>query len=213
MTDPFQEQISDFVDDELSSDECEFFVRRLQRDPEARERLIRYHLIGAAMRGELERAHPNVLRHRLQDALNGVSRSRETPVRRRPHLGALVKPAIGVAIAAGVAAVAVVTLQTANVGASRGGVTAAAVAPLQAGERTDAESYVVPRDSNQWRLVSPPIQLTKYLMHHSEYASHLSRTSVHSNVVVTGQPAMTEIEVEQAQVDAERPESDEEALQ
>lgn len=52
MSEHIDEQISEFIDDELSVDQCEFFVRRLQRDREARARYLRYQLIGAAVRGE-----------------------------------------------------------------------------------------------------------------------------------------------------------------
>ena len=37
MSDQFKEQISQFIDDEMSVEEGEFFVRRLQRDDEARQ--------------------------------------------------------------------------------------------------------------------------------------------------------------------------------
>ena len=191
MTDPFQEQISGFVDDELSADECEFLVRRLQRDPDARSRLVTYHVIGAALRAELNAADPNVLRQRLQDSLNGVARTRETPAAGGLRLRALAKPLLGAGIAAAVAAIAVLALQTANFTAPDPASTSEG-APLQAAGQPDAGTYVVPRDNGQRRLVSPPIWLTNYLMQHGEYASHLTRTSVHSNVVATGQPEMTE---------------------
>jgi negative regulator of sigma E activity len=186
MTDQFQEQVSGFVDDELSADECEFFVRRLQRDPDSRRQLMRYHLIGAALRGELKHSDPDILRRRLQGALCGA---RETAPRSRLRLRAMALPATGVAIAAAVAGVALLALQTVNEDAL-GSRNAASDVPLQAGERPGTATYVVPQGIEQ-RLVSPPIRLTNYLMHHSEYASHLSRTSVHSNVVATGQPELT----------------------
>jgi negative regulator of sigma E activity len=187
MTDRFQEQVSGFVDDELSADECEFFVRRLQRDSESRRQLMRYHLIGAALRGELKYSDPDTLRRRLQGALSGA---RETPPRNGWRLRAYVKPALGVAVTVVVAAVAVLALQTVNTSAPRD--LAGAADAVLAGERAEPEAYVVPPHTTERRLVSPPIWLTNYLMQHGEYASHLSRTSVHSNVVATGQPDMTE---------------------
>jgi hypothetical protein len=51
-------------------------------------------------------------------------------------------------------------------------------------------SYVVPPDTDAPRLAYPTVRLTNYMMQHGEYASRLSRTSVHSNVVTTGQPAV-----------------------
>ena len=57
----------------------------------------------------------------------------------------------------------------------------ALVEPSQAA--APAPSYVVPRDVSDIPVVAPQIRLTNYLMHHGEFASRLSRTSVHSNVV------------------------------
>ena len=37
-------------------------------------------------------------------------------------------------------------------------------------------------------MIAPQIRLTNYLVHHGEYASRLSRTSVHSNVVGASEP-------------------------
>jgi hypothetical protein len=58
----------------------------------------------------------------------------------------------------------------------------------------EAPSYVVPQEAPEGRAVTPPIRLTNYLMRHGEYASGLSRTSVHSNVVsaTTELPARVE---------------------
>jgi negative regulator of sigma E activity len=195
MTDQFQEQASLFVDDELSVEECEFFVRRLQRDPEARSQLLQYHLIGAALRGELKSADPDALRRRVDAALNGVGRIRETRARSGVRYARFLKPAARIAIAVSVAVIAVLALQTSNRSSVEGPAPSGAlVADQQSGDAT----YVVPRDTAPRRLVSPPIRLTNYLMHHGEYASYLSRTSVHSNVVATGQPDVTE-ESEDAQ--------------
>jgi negative regulator of sigma E activity len=202
MTDPFQEQISGFVDDELSPDECEFFVRRLQREPESRDRLIRYHMIGAALRGELRGRDTGILRRRLQHALSGASRLREVPlIRRTRRWGAFAKSAAGIGIAAGVAIVAVLALQSVNLRGVPGAETAAAGAGLQATQQVDASpsSYVVPLEAGERRPLSLPIGLTNYLIRHGEYASNLGRTSVHSNVVATGQAGLTEEEEEPEQ--------------
>jgi anti-sigma factor RsiW len=69
MTEHFDEQISEFIDDEMSPEQCEFFVRRLQKDDAARARYMRYQLIGAAVRGEHIQRNSAELRRRLQAAL------------------------------------------------------------------------------------------------------------------------------------------------
>jgi negative regulator of sigma E activity len=42
----------------MSVEECDFFVRRLQRDGDARMRFLRYQLIGAVLRGEQLHSRP-----------------------------------------------------------------------------------------------------------------------------------------------------------
>lgn len=185
MSDLFQEQVSVFIDDELSAEECEFFVRRLQRDPDSRAQLIRYQMIGAAVRGELGHPEAGVLRRRLRDALNGVSRTRELPTARRAGIRRFVKPALGASVAAGVAVAALLGLRSAGLGGGADPVSTP-VEQLRALEDIEVPTYVVPREPIERRLVAPPIRLTNYLMHHGEYAAPLTRTSFHSNVVAPG---------------------------
>ena len=71
MTDQINDQISAFIDNELSADESALLVRRFERDAEARARAQRYTLIGSALRGELLEPHPSVLRQRVAAALSG----------------------------------------------------------------------------------------------------------------------------------------------
>jgi sigma-E factor negative regulatory protein RseA len=190
MTEQFQEQVSTFVDDELSMDECEFFVRRIQRDDESRSRLVRYHMIGAVLRGEIEhgQADAYLLRRRLARALGGSAPVREANPPQRRALATFARPLAGAAVAAGVAIAAVLALQLTN----RESPGVGTIETLQANEQSAPAAYVVPRDAPARRLVSPPIRLTNYLMHHGEYTSNLSRTSVHSNVVAAGQPDVTQ---------------------
>jgi negative regulator of sigma E activity len=192
MNDQFQEQTSLFVDDELTAEECEFFVRRLQRDPDARGRLVRYQLIGAALRGELKTNDPELLRRRLLAAMDGVGRGQSARAPQRAGYARFFKPAVGLAIAASVTLAAALMWQTSGTNdvseASIAGITAheASAAGLEA----QGTSYVVPPGPDPRRTASPPVRLTNYMMQHGEYASRLSRTSVHSNVVTIGQPDM-----------------------
>jgi negative regulator of sigma E activity len=193
MNDQFHEQTSLFVDDELTAEECEFFVRRLQRDPDSRGRLVRYQLIGAALRGELKTTDPDVLRRRLQAAMDGVGASQSArPRRERVGYARFFKPALGLAIAASVTVAALLMLRTSGMnGASEAPISGIASLETSAdGLGEQGASYVVPPGIDPRRLASPPVRLTNYMMQHGEYASRLSRTSVHSNVVSTGQPDM-----------------------
>jgi sigma-E factor negative regulatory protein RseA len=191
MNDQFQEQTSLFVDDELTAEECEFFVRRLQRDPDARGRLGRYHLIGAALRGELKTTDPEVLRRRLQAAMDGVSRSQSARAPQRVGYARFIKPALGLAMAASVTVAALLMSRTSGTnGASEAPISATASLGASAEAEVQSASNVVPPVLDPRLMALPPVRLTNYMMQHGEYASRLSRTSVHSNVVTIGQPDM-----------------------
>lgn len=179
MTEQVRDQISAFIDDELSPEECEFFVRRLERDPATRRRIVRYLTVGAALRRELLPCDTSLLRRRIDLALGGLPH--KAP-RRRFISARFVRPALGFGIAASVALVAVLSLRLVN---GRGDDAAALPASLQAARSLDAPSYVVPLEPARAQLVNPPIRLTNYLMHHGEYASGLNRTLVRSSVVST----------------------------
>jgi negative regulator of sigma E activity len=188
MTEQISDQISAFIDNELSADESALLVRRFERDPESRARAMRYTLIGSALRGELLEPHPSVLRQRLAAALSGttpsVARTRERWTER------FARPLLGVGIAATVAVVAIGSLRSLNEASIVPDVTAPA---LTSTLQTRDVSYVVPRDIDESR-VGAPIRLTNYLMHHGEFASGLTRTSVNSNVVGAAleDPAVTD---------------------
>jgi sigma-E factor negative regulatory protein RseA len=187
---PVHDQISAFLDDELSDEETAFLVRRFERDAEARNQLRRYTAIGCALRGELTTADPDVLRRRITSALHGAVPQQQLAARApivQPWRARLVRPFVGVGIAAAVAIAAVIGLRFAN--EARSPVEGLEATPLQAGQWTEPPSYVVPQDAAESGPVAPPIRLTNYLMRHGEYASGLSRTSVHSNVVGAGESA------------------------
>ena len=179
MTDQISDQISAFIDNELPDDESALLVRRFERDTEARARAMRYTLIGAALRGELLEPHPSVLRRRLAAALSGampgVARGKQPQSLR---FGA---PLLRIGIAAAVAVVAIGTLRwMSDVELPQSAGAPPVDTPIVV--RNVPELYVVPETTDQARTVVP-ITLTTYLMHHSEYASQLARTSVRSNVV------------------------------
>jgi negative regulator of sigma E activity len=197
MTDQINDQISAFIDNELSADESALLVRRFERDGDARARAMRYTLIGASLRGELLEPHPSVLRQRISSALSGTS-APAAPKARDRWTDRWARPMLGVAIAATVAVVAIGTLRSLNE-ASIAPIPATAVGafPLQVSDsaRAPAPSYVVPQGTELSRT-GAPIRLTNYLMHHGEFASGLTRTSVNSNVLGGAiEPAITETAV------------------
>lgn len=180
MSEHFNEQISEFVDDEMSPEECEFFVRRLQNDVEARARFLRYQVIGAAVRGEhLRQARPQAAR-RPMPAAAGL--------------------AVGAGIAACAAVLAIVAFRLAGAGlsgprlddAAAAAATAesapspapdtAAAAPPAAGP----PPYVVPAAATEpQQFVGGSSRVTglQYLIHHTGYSSGVSRTIMHSSLL------------------------------
>jgi negative regulator of sigma E activity len=177
MTDQINDQISAFIDNELSADESALLVRRFERDTEARARAMRYTLIGASLRGELLEPHPSVLRQRISAALSGNTAPAVAKVRER-SADRWTRPLFGLGIAATVAVVAIGALRFLNDPAlAPAGVPASAAAARQA---PDPGAYVVPQNTDE-TTVAP--RLTNYLMRHGEFASGLTRTSVNSNVV------------------------------
>src|SRR5690606_11134180 len=174
------DQVSAFIDDELSAEESAFLVRRFERDPESRSKLVRYSLIGSALRGELLQPDPDMLRRRVNAALNGLASvpkpaAAAMPPPRAAANARWANPAVGLGLAASVAVAALFTVRAMN------------QADGSAETPTPVMSTIVPADSPQQGASSvvaplPPIRLTNYLLHHGEYAG-LSRTSVHSTVV------------------------------
>jgi negative regulator of sigma E activity len=155
MSDSFDEQISEFIDDEMSVDQSEFFVRRLQRDDAARRQYLRYQLIGAAVRGEYRHPAAVDLGSRLEQALR-----RDATRARRPATRWL-RWASGAGIAASVALIAIFGFRLATLVDDADG---------------EFESPL---------LVKAPDQVTgfQYLIHHARYSSGMSRTILRSNVV------------------------------
>jgi negative regulator of sigma E activity len=181
MTEQINDQISAFIDNELPADESALLVRRFERDPDARTRAMRYTLIGAALRGELLEPHPSVLRQRVAAALSGAVPGVVKSKQRRSLRFAA--PLARIGIAATVATVAIGTLRWLSDVELPSSVGVSSVdGPRVARDASQLPSYVVPEVTDQTRTVAP-ITLTTYLMHHSEYASQLARTSVSSNVI------------------------------
>lgn len=187
MTEDFQDQISAFADDELSAEECEFLVRRLERDPESRAKVLRYAAIGSALRGDLLGPNPDVFRDRLRQSLDGVSVVPNTTYKPPSRSSRMLRPVLGAGIAASVAAVGLLVLSSLGPESADGPTLAAQLLPIDA-DNAQAMSYVVPQETDAVQRVAEPviqqqIRLTNYLVRHGEYAFPIGRTSIDSNVV------------------------------
>ena len=196
MTEQINDQISAFIDDELSAEESTLLVRRFERDSNARAQALRYTMIGAALRGEVLEPHSSALRRRIAAALDGVVPATE---RHAPRWSLrYARPLLGFGIAAAVAVAAIGTLRLLNeAGVAPNGT---AGGTILARDQVVAPSYVVPQDATPAGTVTSPIRLTNYLIHHSEYASGLGRASVSSNVVgASVQPMPAQVEDAESQ--------------
>jgi len=181
MTEIADLQISGFVDDELSRDECEFLVRRLSRDADARRQLLRYSTIGAAMRGELLGPDPDVLRRRISAALEGVHLpARSEPVLRSP-MRRFARPALGAAIAASAAIAALLVVSAGPGSGDRNEPSIAAADPIPEAALVTGEllpSFVVPTEAS----TQSSIRLTDYIVQHNQFTPAIRRASINSTV-------------------------------
>jgi negative regulator of sigma E activity len=109
MNDALKMQISAFVDGELPENESELLLRRLSQDSSLRERVALYLNIGRLIRRDPEVPGADALRDRIWAALG------EEPVEHVAVSGAsasrFTRPAVGLAIAASVAFMALFTLR------------------------------------------------------------------------------------------------------
>jgi sigma-E factor negative regulatory protein RseA len=176
MTDSLKEQLSACLDGELPEAELDLLLKRLERDPELRQSLGRYALIGQALQGRVSAASPGFA-SKVMAGLDGEAFAPQTAVR-EVSARALrwLKPAVGLAVAAGVATVAIVSLQP-----------AAEVdqpiltASLPSDTPTDYTVPVMSSSSNPALIQAT--RLTNYVVAHSEYSSPLGRRTVLSGVL------------------------------
>jgi sigma-E factor negative regulatory protein RseA len=180
-----QEQLSAFLDGELSAAESELLLKRIERDPQLKATLERYVLAGEALRATQVQPRPS----RDFSAKVGASIARESvPARARAIAMQWLKPVAGGAIAAGVAALVLVNLQGPQGPApqpvpqvAQDTVLPAPVVQVVADTVANDPSYVVPPAVPQADpLLQVPLdgRLANFVIAHSEYSSPLGRSNV-----------------------------------
>jgi negative regulator of sigma E activity len=181
MTDPVKEQLSACLDGELPEGELDLLLRQVGRDQPLRNTLGRYALIGETLRSQGAVAAPTDFATKISAAIAAepalVQERRATRLASAP--ARWLKPVAGFAIAAGVAAVAILTLQQPEQAPTNYVADAAQVVPETS---TEAASYIVPASTDSSNFV-PAARLTNYVVAHSEYSSPLGRRSVLSGVL------------------------------
>jgi len=160
MNEQKREQLSALIDDELTHD-APSTIDNLLADDQAKEIWTRYHLIGDFLRGHLPERYENTA-----DKVSMAIASEPTILAPKKKSSDLMKPVIGFAIAASVAAVAIFNVQQANQVP-----TAGQPEIVQSSIATNAASIATSqRVTQQDNLAqSPDIRLSRYLVNYNEY--------------------------------------------
>jgi sigma-E factor negative regulatory protein RseA len=180
MSKEIKEQISAFVDNELSPREIERTLARIGTQPDLRQVWDRYHLIGDTIRGEGVRTSSGGIADSIRERLESEPAilsppAASGPLGRRPGLGLWIRPVAGAALAASVAALAVVVLPEFTTSTPEAEPRQVAGAPASRG------GAYLERTGTRWKNLEQPgleSKLNRYLVDHSEYASARGMTGV-----------------------------------
>ncbi len=199
MSEQIREQISAFLDGELPSSEAELLLKRLAREPQLRETFGRLALMGEAIRGK--QTYTLVTRGFAAQVNRAIEGESMLAVNlKMPQRRSWWRPLTGLAVAAGVAAVAVVGLQQRAYTPQVTRMPAPALAPALAMVRPqvqsparivpqtpksngEALSYTVPVVKAETEMALPAARLTNYVFAHSKYSSPLGRGNVLSGLI------------------------------
>lgn len=189
MSDEIREQLSALADDELSDVERPLLLGRLQRDAGLRARLGRYQLIGEVMRGAQTTGTLDIA-DRVSEALADDAALSRAAMTDRPVWW---KPLAGIAVAASVAVVAVLSITALqNTGGPGEAVPelAASGSPVPVVPE-NAVARVSETAGDQWERIEPQIdkRLSGYLVNHNEYAASRGVQSVMPYVRIVGHNA------------------------
>ena len=211
MSEQIREQVSAFLDGELPGSEMELLLKRLTRDADLRESFGRYSLIGEALRGSERSVISRGFAARVNQAIDGETAPVALPSTQL-NVSKWWKPFAGVAVVAGVAAVAVVALQqraispaarlplsatisTISTAPLSGNSTsapahqidlpAATAANYEPGQTREALSYTVPPAINpDAPAVMPAGRLTNYVFAHSRYSYGLGQRGMLADLLI-----------------------------
>jgi sigma-E factor negative regulatory protein RseA len=202
MSEQIREQVSAFLDGELPNSETDLLLKRLTRDSELRESFGRYALIGEALRGGGSPMLTRGFSSRVNLTIDGEAAHVAGHV--QPRASRWWRPLAGVAVAAGVATVAIVALQQRAISPGLRGASPATaqnvvasnvVASNVAGARNqlpaqgggaprEALSYTVPAASAEIPSSIASPRLTNYVFAHSKYSSGLGQRGVLADLLI-----------------------------
>lgn len=194
-------QLSAFVDEELPQAETDLFVRRLVKDAELKQTMGRYQLMGEALRAPSTRTHlSRDFSARIAAALEQQDSAAVAPAAAalpKLRIERWLKPAAGVAVAASVALLAIVTVRNQPAELSGEALAAETLQPVMlTAQRATADSYVVPVASTAPTAPIPTARLTNYVVAHSEFSSPLGRRNMMTGLLADDQSAAVDADAE-----------------
>jgi sigma-E factor negative regulatory protein RseA len=197
-----RQQLSALVDGELPGAEAELLVRRLARDGELKQAMSRYLLMGEALRQPNAIGPSRGFSAKVAAALEqDLAPATQTPAdhgtrKNLRSLGQWLRPVAGVAVAAGVASLAVFVFRG-PAGGSGAALTADTLEPVAVtAKRTESESYIVPSADNIPAMPLASAQLTNYVVAHSEYSSPLGRRNMLTGLLAGDDAESTAVDEE-----------------
>jgi len=201
MNEQKREQLSALVDDELTQ-ETSSVIESLLENNDAKETWARYHLISDSLRGHLP-AHIGDISSNVSQAIASeptvLALAKKSASRKSSYL---LKPVMGFAIAAAVAAVAIFNVQQASQISETGlipetGQSVIAQSSITTGQPSFAASIVTPQLVNQktgqaqiYQAVNVDYRLNRYLVNYNEYRA---------NTGVSGMPPHVRMVANQAE--------------
>ena len=172
MNEQKREQLSALVDDELTQ-EASSVIESLLEDNEAKETWARYHLIGDSLRGHL----PGQIGDIAGNASQRIA-SEPTILAPRKKSPDIMKPVMGFAIAASVAAVAIFNVQQAKQ-IPETGQPVIAQSSFATSQPSLATSIATPQLVNQqagqaqvYQAINVDYRLNRYLVNYNEYRAN-----------------------------------------
>ena len=175
MNDALRMQVSAFVDGELADNESELLLRRLSQDAALRQLVAQYLAIGRQVRGERDIPGMTDLRGRIANALGEEQPIEAAPVAESSQSRWL-RPVAGLAVAATVAGLAVVGLQSMNMEDPVRPQATFAGEPAEVG-------YTEPSPSQVLSDAPAGDTLTRYYVRHGETAADLGPNGILTRLV------------------------------
>lgn len=170
MSQVIEEQLSALLDGELPAEQEALLLRRLDSDPDLREKLTRFGMIGELLRDASAPASAMDISRRVSIAIA----AEETPSESLGRSGYSSSAGTGYAGAAIAASIALVVMfNLSSIGSTTG----------QPGINTVVQS-VQPSHDHGGAMAVDPARLTRYLVSHSQYTNSASRQLFDSHLAM-----------------------------